>query len=116
LLCYIRAVFLDICGNFAGVELSFFSGVYSSSIGFTRQLGENAKQLVGMSGIFIGVGEVFGGALFGLLGKKTIRWGRDPIVIIGFLIHIIAFFLIFMNLPNAAPFGDTNDEAFMKSK
>ncbi|XP_059473411.1 UNC93-like protein MFSD11 [Neocloeon triangulifer] len=100
---------------YTGVELSFFSGVYSSSIGFTQQLGENAKQLVGMSGIFIGVGEVAGGALFGILGKKTIRWGRDPIVIIGFLIHILAFFLIFLNIPNAAPLGETNDEAFMTS-
>lgn len=43
-----------------GIELSFFSGVYSSSIGFTLQLGENAKQLVGLSGILIGLGEVLG--------------------------------------------------------
>lgn len=45
---------------FLGVELSFFSGVYSSSIGFTNSIGENAKQLVGLSGVFIGIGEVLG--------------------------------------------------------
>ncbi|CAB3373110.1 Hypothetical predicted protein [Cloeon dipterum] len=100
---------------YTGVELSFFSGVYSPSIGFTQQLGEQAKQLVGMSGIFIGLGEVIGGALFGILGKKTIKWGRDPIVIMGFIIHILSFFLIFLNLPNAAPLGNTNDEAFITS-
>lgn len=44
----------------SGLELSFYSGVYSSSIGFTKNFGEIAKQLVGLSGIFIGVGEVLG--------------------------------------------------------
>ena len=93
-----------------GLELSFFSGVYSPSIGFTTQIGESAKQLVGLSGIFIGVGEVFGGVSFGLLGARTSnKLGRDPIVILGFIIHLIAFFLIFLNLPNAANLGDTSD-------
>jgi len=34
--------------------------VYSSSIGFTTAMGSNSKQLVGLSGIFIGVGEILG--------------------------------------------------------
>lgn len=54
-----------------------------------------------------------GGALFGILGNKTTRWGRDPIVIMGYLIHLSSFFLIFINLPNAAPFGDTNDVSYI---
>lgn len=99
-----------------GLELSFFSGVYSPSIGFTTHIGESAKQLVGLSGIFIGVGEVFGGVAFGLLGARTSnKLGRDPIVILGFIIHIIAFFLIFLNLPNVANFGDTNDVGELSS-
>lgn len=93
-----------------GLELSFFSGVYSPSIGFTQAIGESAKQLVGLSGIFIGVGEVSGGVAFGLMGSRiTNKIGRDPIVILGFVIHIIAFFLIFLNIPNYANFGDTMD-------
>ncbi|XP_032520839.2 UNC93-like protein MFSD11 isoform X1 [Danaus plexippus] len=98
---------------YTGVELSFFSGVYSPSIGFTLAMGENAKQLVGLSGVFIGLGEVLGGALFGILGSKTTRWGRDPIVIMGYLIHMTSFFLIFINLPNLAPFGDTTDTSYI---
>lgn len=95
---------------YTGLELSFFSGVYSPSIGFTTAIGESAKQLVGLSGIFIGIGEVFGGVAFGLLGAKASnKLGRDPIVILGFIIHIIAFFLIFLNIPNLANFGDTAD-------
>uniref|UniRef100_A0A336MQ22 UNC93-like protein MFSD11 n=1 Tax=Culicoides sonorensis TaxID=179676 RepID=A0A336MQ22_CULSO len=104
---------LSVCFLYTGLELSFFSGVYSPSIGFTLAIGSNAKQLVGMSGILIGLGAVLGGATFGILGKKTNRWGRDPIVIMGFILHMIAFFLIFLNLPNNAPFGDTNDESFL---
>lgn len=97
----------------AGLELSFFSGVYSPSIGFTLSIGESAKQLVGLSGICIGLGEVIGGAGFGLAGSKTTRWGRDPIFITGFVLHLISFFLIYINLPNAAPFGDTTDISYM---
>lgn len=94
----------------SGLELSFFSGVYSPSIGFTQSIGESAKQLVGLSGIFIGIGEVSGGVAFGLLGARTAnKIGRDPIVILGFIIHVIAFFLIFLNLPNYANLGDTTE-------
>lgn len=98
---------------FAGLELGFFSGVYSSSIGFTAKFGSQAKELVGLSGIFVGVGEVLGGALFGILGAKFGKWGRDPIVIAGFIVHVIAFFCIFVNLPNSSPFDTTNDDAFI---
>lgn len=45
---------------FVGLHLSFYSGVYSSSIGFTTQMGPNSKQLVGLSGILIGIGEILG--------------------------------------------------------
>lgn len=77
-------------------------------------MGDSAKQLVGLSGICIGLGEVFGGVSFGLLGKKTIRFGRDPIVIMGFVVHILSFFLIFLNLPNEAPFGDTAKTSYFE--
>jgi MFS-type transporter involved in bile tolerance (Atg22 family) len=95
-------------GVIAGLELSFFSGVYSPSIGFTQAIGESAKQLVGLSGICIGIGEVSGGIAFGLMGNRiTTKIGRDPIVILGFIIHIVAFFLIYLNIPNYANLGDT---------
>ncbi|KAK7791075.1 hypothetical protein R5R35_000500 [Gryllus longicercus] len=110
-----QMLLLSLTFFYTGVELSFFSGVYGPSIGFTQQMGESAKQLVGLSGIFVGVGEVLGGAMFGILGQRTTRWGRDPIVIAGFLIHILSFFLIFLNLPNSAPFHDTMDAAFITS-
>ncbi|CAH1171251.1 unnamed protein product [Phaedon cochleariae] len=105
---------LSVTFLYTGLELGFFSGVYSSCIGFTKSFSEG-KELVGISGIFIGVGEVLGGVLFGILGSKTIKWGRDPIVAAGFLIHAAAFFLVFINLPNNSPFGETDDTAYITS-
>lgn len=113
LFCTRDMLLLSITFIYTGVELSFFSGVYSPSIGFTLGMGENAKQLVGLSGVFIGLGEVLGGALFGILGSKTTRWGRDPIVIMGYFIHLASFFLIFINLPTVAPFGDTEEVSYI---
>lgn len=98
---------------YTGIELSFYSGVYSTSIGATKILGNQAKELIGISGIAIGVGAVLGGALFGILGSKTIRWGRSPIVIGGFIVHILAFFLIFLNLPDESPIKETDQEAYI---
>lgn len=101
-----RALFIILISIFVfstGFELSFYSGVYSPSIGFTLKIGQSAKQLVGLSGICIGVGEIFGGVLFGLLGSKTIKYGRDPIVIAGFVVHLISYLLIYLNLPDDAP-------------
>ncbi|XP_055616683.1 UNC93-like protein MFSD11 [Toxorhynchites rutilus septentrionalis] len=107
-----RMLLLSVSFIYTGLALSFFSGVYGASIGFTNAIGETAKQLVGLNGVFLGVGEVLGGIVFGLLGKRTTKWGRDPIVIIGFIIHIMSFFLVFMNLPDSAPFGDTDDVSY----
>ncbi|XP_005183104.1 UNC93-like protein MFSD11 isoform X1 [Musca domestica] len=97
---------------YTGFELSFFSGVYGPSIGFTMKISDTPKEIMGLAGICIGVGEVFGGSLFGILASKTTRFGRDPIVIAGYLIHIVAFILIFFNLPDNAPFNDTDSISF----
>lgn len=50
---------LSITFCYTGLELGFFSGVYSSCLGFTKQF-DNRKELIGLSGIFIGLGEVLG--------------------------------------------------------
>lgn len=50
----------------------------------------------------VGAGEVAGGATFGIFGH-TVKKGRDPIVLLGFICHTLAFYLIFLNLPNDSP-------------
>lgn len=108
-----KMMLLSITFFYAGLILTFFSGVYSSSIGFTKAMGDDAKSLVGLSGICIGVGEVVAGALFGILASKTARFGRDPIVIIGFIVHMFAFCTIFLNLPDSSPFADTEETGYI---
>ncbi|XP_055925078.1 UNC93-like protein MFSD11 [Argiope bruennichi] len=100
---------------YTGFELSFFSGVYGTGIGFTKQFGSDAAKYVGISGICIGAGEIIGGAVFGILGKKTNKYGRDPVILLGYLFHIITFFLIYINLPAKSTLHETWQPAFINS-
>lgn len=101
---------------YTGLELTFYSGVYSSCIGFVKAMGVERKRFVGLSGIFIGVGEVVGGAVFGILASKiSHKCGGWPVVITGLIVHLFAFISIFLNLPNDAPFGNTDSKAFIVS-
>ncbi|XP_078081645.1 UNC93-like protein MFSD11 [Mustelus asterias] len=97
---------LSVTIAYTGLELTFFSGVYGTCLGATNHFGNEAKSLIGLSGIFIGVGEIIGGATFGLLNKflsKYLGIGRNPVVLLGLLSHVIAFYLIFLNIPGDAP-------------
>uniref|UniRef100_A0A7N6B2I3 Major facilitator superfamily domain containing 11 n=1 Tax=Anabas testudineus TaxID=64144 RepID=A0A7N6B2I3_ANATE len=85
-----------------GLELSFYSGVYGTCIGATTQLGEGALGLIGISGIVVGIGEIVGGGLFGLLCKNN-RFRRTSVVFLGMVVHFVAFYLIFLNIPDDAP-------------
>lgn len=99
---------------YTGLELTFYSGVYSSSVGFTKAMGDDRKSLVGLSGIFIGLGEVIGGAVFGIFASKIFRnRGGWPVVLTGLFVHLFAFISIFLNLPNDAPFTDTDNVGFI---
>ncbi|XP_075296700.1 UNC93-like protein MFSD11 isoform X1 [Opisthocomus hoazin] len=93
---------LSVTTAYTGLELTFFSGVYGTCIGAVNRFGGEEKSLIGLSGIFIGVGEILGGGIFGLLSKKS-RFGRNPVVMLGIVVHFVAFYLIFFNMPNDAP-------------
>ncbi|NWR81085.1 MFS11 protein, partial [Centropus unirufus] len=93
---------LSVTTAYTGLELTFFSGVYGTCIGAVNRFGSEEKSLIGLSGIFIGIGEILGGGIFGLLSKNN-RFGRNPVVMLGIIVHFIAFYLIFFNMPNDAP-------------
>lgn len=44
----------------SGLELTFYSGVYGTCIGAMTRFGQDAKGLIGISGICIGIGEILG--------------------------------------------------------
>ena len=74
------------------------------------------KALATICSIFIAVGEVSGGALFGFV-PATARKGRDPIIIAGFIISMLSYFLMFLNLPFNSNLGETapSDTAYIAS-
>lgn len=51
---------LSITTAYTGLELTFFSGVYGTCIGAVNKFGTEEKSLIGLSGIFIGIGEILG--------------------------------------------------------
>ncbi|XP_060882598.1 UNC93-like protein MFSD11 [Labrus mixtus] len=93
---------LSPCMAYSGLELSFYSGVYGTCIGATAHFGEAAKGLIGISGIMVGIGEIVGGGLFGLVCKNN-RFRRTSVVFLGMVVHFVAFYLIFLNIPGDAP-------------
>ncbi|XP_077490603.1 UNC93-like protein MFSD11 isoform X2 [Amblyomma americanum] len=100
---------------YTGLELSFFSGVYGSCLGFTKSFGKDSSKFLGINGLLIGAGEITGGLLFSILGKRTNKAGRDPIILLGYLVHIAAFYTIFINLPANSPLGPTSEPAYITS-
>ena len=74
---------------------------------YVFRFGQERKALATMSGIFVAIGEVLGGAVFGIFGHLTVKRGRDPIVMLGFVLSMVAYFLVFLNIPNEAPAGET---------
>uniref|UniRef100_A0A1A8GYD8 Major facilitator superfamily domain containing 11 n=1 Tax=Nothobranchius korthausae TaxID=1143690 RepID=A0A1A8GYD8_9TELE len=106
---------LSVSIGYSGLELTFYSGVYGTCIGAMTSFGTDAKSLIGISGICIGIGEILGGGVFGMLNKNH-RFGRNPVVLLGLITHFVAFFLIFLNIASDAPIAPergTDLEAFI---
>lgn len=101
---------LSITFLYTGLQLSIWSGVYPTCVGYTHTFGDNRKALATICMIFIAAGEVLGGAVFGFFGHLTARRGRDPIIILGFITSMISYFLIFLNIPFEAPLDETKPE------
>uniref|UniRef100_G3PPW1 Major facilitator superfamily domain containing 11 n=1 Tax=Gasterosteus aculeatus aculeatus TaxID=481459 RepID=G3PPW1_GASAC len=106
---------LSVSIGYTGLELTFYSGVYGTCIGAMTRFGHDAKSLIGLSGICIGIGEILGGGVFGMMNRCS-RFGRNPVVLLGLVTHYAAFYLIFLNIaPDApiAPEGGTDLQAFI---
>ena len=56
-----KMLMLAVTFGYTGMMLTFRSGVYGTSIGFTKNFGDNAKSLVGLHGIIVGAGGIVGG-------------------------------------------------------
>eukprot|EP00117_Sycon_ciliatum_P043178 scpid73283/ scgid31298/ UNC93-like protein MFSD11; Major facilitator superfamily domain-containing protein 11; Protein ET len=112
---------LAVCFSYTGLELTFFSGVYGTMIGNMADVNSTVsvageallsdytngvfkKNQILLAGILVGVGEILGGLVFGILGKRTIKYGRDPIVVAGLVIHVATYYIIYLNMLPRTPF------------
>lgn len=50
--------------------------------------------------MFVGIGSITGGLLFGLIGKSFVKGNRSRVFLLGFIVHVIAYFLIYLNHAN----------------
>jgi len=86
---------------YTGMLLSFWSVVYGTSLSRTKSF-DDPSGMVGLHGIFVGVGEILGGAIFGIFGSWTNKVGRWPVAVLGLVTIIGAGILILLNIPNDA--------------
>jgi len=116
LLGTIPMLLLAVVFIYTGLELTFWSGVYGTSLSNTQAFGGNGKEILAINIIFLGLGEIVGGGIFGILGKKIhTRIGRSPVVLLGMFVHLVAFVLIFINIPAKAPIHSTPDQSYIKA-
>ncbi|XP_046677141.1 UNC93-like protein MFSD11 [Homalodisca vitripennis] len=95
---------------YTGLQQAFGEGIYSPSIGFTLAFGNYGKELVALSGIVMSIGSLIGG-LCPIVFSKCIRrhrYARRSIVLIGCSGQLLAYLITFINLPDTAVFGDTD--------
>ncbi|KAJ8683273.1 hypothetical protein QAD02_019065 [Eretmocerus hayati] len=110
-----RMMLLALMFVYTGLALTFLSSVYSSSISFTEAFGEDRNSLIGMSGFCVGLGEVVGGAIFGMLASKCGLFSGSPVVIMGFFVHSFAYLAALLNLPDFIPSTDTDKEGLIST-
>ncbi|KAE9549638.1 hypothetical protein FO519_007145 [Halicephalobus sp. NKZ332] len=103
-----RILFLAVSCAYVGVEISFWSGIYPSSISFTKKLAKNTKIIMALNTI------AEAGFLFGILGDVAKKVGRIRIVLLGLIIHLLVFVAVYLNFPSDAPLGKTESEGTIK--
>lgn len=109
-------LFLSVFNSFVGLQMSFRSSIYSTCLGFTHQFGADARALATVNGISVAVGTTMGAVLVAILAKGLLKKiGRNPVVILAFLVTIVGYIIVFLNIPHMATIRQTTewDKAFL---
>lgn len=116
LLKTVPMLLLAIAFTFTGLEISFATGVYGTCLSFTQAFGDQSKALLAINIIFVGIGEIVAGSIFGIFSQTIYkRVSRSAIVFLGMFVHLVAFLLIFLNLPLRSPFEITSEATYINS-
>ncbi|VDP03302.1 unnamed protein product [Soboliphyme baturini] len=71
-----------------GFLLTFWSGIYGTSLAYTLNFAVKTQGLLALNAIFIGLGETFGGSVFGLFGKQLVH-NRNTVIILGIITNYV---------------------------
>ncbi|KHJ85797.1 hypothetical protein OESDEN_14468, partial [Oesophagostomum dentatum] len=106
---------LSICFLYSGIEITFYTGVYTACLSAATALNMGSERIISYAVLAMGAGQICGGLLFGVFPRSN-RLNRSQIVILGMILHIIAFFLCFLNLPMEAPLHKTSSVGYIEPR
>ncbi|XP_065205994.1 UNC93-like protein MFSD11 [Planococcus citri] len=94
-----------------GLHFAFLH-ILCASMGFSKYLSANSKELAPLCGLLQGIGEVFGGVSSIVIGGKTVFNLRSQMTS-AVLCNILSYIIVFLALPNTAPQTYTDDLPIM---
>ena len=101
---------------YTGILLSFWSSIFPTAIINTLEFRSqfSPKVLIALNGIVKGFGQPLLTLLFRWLRLHRMR--RSRLVLFGVLVHLVAFGLCFLNLPDMSPLGRTDASAVIRPR
>ncbi|VDK43557.1 unnamed protein product [Cylicostephanus goldi] len=75
-------------------------------------LNKGSERIISYAVLAMGAGQISGGLSFGVFPRSS-SLNRSQIVILGMILHILAFFLSFLNLPMEAPLHKTSSVGYI---
>ncbi|GAU89894.1 hypothetical protein RvY_02390-3 [Ramazzottius varieornatus] len=90
-----------------------WSNIYPTALGYTVRFGILREAMVGLNGLFVGLGEILGGVFLGLMGTRLNAFGKDGALLGGLVVHLLACYMAFINTPVSASRGMTEYPAFV---
>ncbi len=99
--------------SYVGLMFAFWTGVYGPSLSFTGNFGEDRKDLSGLHGIMAQTGGMTVGIVTSLFGNVIRTVPRYKLIILAVFCHFVSYTIILLIIPNAAPLGETFDDAIL---
>ncbi|RCN53704.1 hypothetical protein ANCCAN_00198 [Ancylostoma caninum] len=87
--------------------------VYTACLSAATALNMGSERIISYAVLAMGAGQISGGLLFGVFPRSN-TLNRSQIVILGMILHILAFFLCFLNLPMEAPLHKTSSIGYIE--
>ncbi|VDM74469.1 unnamed protein product [Strongylus vulgaris] len=89
--------------------------VYTACLSAATALNMGSERIISYAVLAMGAGQISGGLCFGVFPKSN-SLNRSQIVILGMILHILAFFLSFLNLPMEAPLHKTSSIGYIEPR